>query len=108
MSKKLETENFWEIFLEVANNAFSVYIIYLQMYLRVYFNFLKPITGIIASCYMSEMSHIVIVQKERRFVYKTLLSFYIACGVHTFTLHSNLFFPNTIVFMNLFFVSDEW
>lgn len=75
------------------------------MYLRVYFNFLKPITGIIASCYMSEMSHIVIVQKERRFVYKTYKFLHCVWGkfadvfehiVKPFWIHTiNIFFSVT-------------
>ena len=35
VSKNQQTENYGEIFLEFANNAFSIYIIYLQVCLRV-------------------------------------------------------------------------
>ena len=34
------TENFAEIFFEIASNAFGVYISYLQIYLRIFFNLL--------------------------------------------------------------------
>ena len=32
-------KNFGEIFFEIANNPFFVYIFYLQIYLRMFFNF---------------------------------------------------------------------
>ena len=35
------TENFGEIYFEAANNAFGIYVTYIQIDLRVYFNFLK-------------------------------------------------------------------
>ena len=41
----LKTENIGEIFFEVANNSFGLYIIvYLQIYFRIFFNLLKPVT----------------------------------------------------------------
>ena len=38
------TENFQEMFTEVANTPFAVYILFVQVYLRIYFNMVKPIT----------------------------------------------------------------
>ena len=67
VSKNQQTQNFGDIFLEVINNAFSIYITE-----RV--SLLKSMTDIIASCYLSKKSGIVIIQKERRFAYKNLLS----------------------------------
>lgn len=58
--------------MEVANNAFVLYIDYLNVYSRVNFDFLKSVAYIITSGYMSE--------KSDNFVHKTLLSFYIPCG----------------------------
>ena len=40
----LKTENIGEIFFEVANNSFGLYVVYLQVYFRVFFNLLKPVT----------------------------------------------------------------
>ena len=37
-------ENFEEILFEIANNPLSVYIFYLHVYLRMFFNLLKPVT----------------------------------------------------------------
>ena len=37
----VKTENFGEIFFEIAKNPFGVYIVYLQTYFRVFFNLLK-------------------------------------------------------------------
>ena len=47
-------ENFGEIFSEVANNLFGIYVAYLQTYLRVFSNLLKPITRLITDEYLSE------------------------------------------------------
>ena len=41
------TENFGEIFYKVANNPFRLYIFYLEIYFRVYFNLLKAATKVI-------------------------------------------------------------
>ena len=73
VSKNQQTQNFRDIFLEVINNAFSIYITE-----RV--NLVKSMTDIIASCYLSKKFGIVIVQKERRFAYKNLLSLCILYG----------------------------
>ena len=40
----LKTENIGEIFFEIANNLFGLYVVYLQDYFRVFFNLLKPVT----------------------------------------------------------------
>lgn len=71
-TKNQQTESFGEIFVEVANNAFVLYIDYLNVCSRVNFDFLKSIADIITSGYMSE--------KSDNFVYKTLLSLHIPCG----------------------------
>ena len=48
------TENFGEIFFEVANNPFGVYIFNNEINLRVFFNLLKPVTEVIVDKYLSE------------------------------------------------------
>ena len=48
------TENFGEISFEAANNAFGIYVTYIQIDLRVYFNFLKCVTRLFESAYFGE------------------------------------------------------
>ena len=43
----MRTENFGQIFFEVPNNSFGIYVVHLQTYLKVFFNLLKPITELI-------------------------------------------------------------
>ena len=50
----MRTGNYGEIFFEIANNLFGVYIVYLQTYFRVFFNLLKPVTEVIMDYYLSE------------------------------------------------------
>lgn len=51
-----KTENYGELFFEVANNSFGVYIFYVQIYLRMFFNLLKPGTEMVIDSYLSEHS----------------------------------------------------
>ena len=60
------TENFGEISFEAVNNAFGIYVTYMQIDLRVYFNFLKCVTRLLKT--------------EKRFVKKKLFFLYIGCG----------------------------
>ena len=48
------TEKFGEIFFETVNNPFGVYIFCLQIYLRMFFNFLKPVTEKVVENYLAE------------------------------------------------------
>ena len=48
------TENFGETFFEIANNPFGAYIFYLQIYLRMLFNLLKPVTKKVVDNYLAE------------------------------------------------------
>ena len=50
----MRTENFGEIFFEISNNPFGVYIVYLQIYFRVFFNFLKSVTEVLIDNYLFE------------------------------------------------------
>ena len=53
-NKLLKTENFGEIFFEVGYNSLGLYVVYLQIYFRVYSNFLKPVTELITDKYLAE------------------------------------------------------
>ena len=48
------TENFGKIFFENANSPFGVYIFYLQVCLRMFFNLLKPVTEKVVENYFAE------------------------------------------------------
>ena len=49
------TENFNEIFSEIANTPFAVYVLFVQIYLRMYFNLFKLVTDIVVvNCLMSK------------------------------------------------------
>ena len=48
------TENFGEIFFEIASNPFGVYIFYLQIYLRMLFNLLKPVAEKVVDDYLAQ------------------------------------------------------
>ena len=50
----MRTENFGEIFFEISNNPFGVYIVYLQIYFRVSFNLLKSVTEVLIDNYLFE------------------------------------------------------
>ena len=74
------TENFGEIYFEAANNAFGIYVTYIQIDLRVYFNFLKCVTRLFESAYFGEGTGIVLLKTEKRFVKKKLFFLCISCG----------------------------
>ena len=46
------TENFHELFVEIANTPFAVYVLFVQIYLRMYFNLTKSITVVLNSIKM--------------------------------------------------------
>ena len=50
------TENFSEIFSEIANTPFGAYVLFVQIYLRMYFNLLKRVTDIIIENYLMDKS----------------------------------------------------
>ena len=50
----MRTENFCQTFFEVSSNSLGIYVAYLQTYLRVFFNLLKPITELITNKYLFE------------------------------------------------------
>ena len=50
----MRIENFGEIFFEISNNSFGVYIVYLQIYFRVFFNLLKSVTEVLIDNYLFE------------------------------------------------------
>ena len=73
------TENFNEIFTEIANTPFAVYVLFVQIYLRIYFNMVKPITEIvIENCLMNKRPSICRV-RELKQKYENIL-FLLYCG----------------------------
>ena len=74
------TENFGEIFFEVANNLFGIYVAYLQTYLRVFSNLLKPVTRLITDEYLSEHRCKKAVSKIKKRINNTLMSCYFETG----------------------------
>ena len=75
------TENFGEIFFEIANEPFGVYISYLQIYLKMFFNFLKPVTKEVVDNYLAERcSSKQAVSKIRKRLNNTLISCYSETG----------------------------
>ena len=49
------TKNFNEIFSEIANTPFALYVLFVEIYLRMYFNLLKSFTDIvIENCLMNK------------------------------------------------------
>ena len=61
------TENFNEIFREIANTSFVVYVLFVQIYLRIYFNIVKPITEIvIENCLMNKRPSICRVRELKQ------------------------------------------
>ena len=73
------TENFNEIFKEIANTLFAVYVLFVQIYLRIYFNMVKPITEIvIGNCLMNKRPSICRV-RELKQKYENIL-FLLYCG----------------------------
>ena len=49
-----KTENFGEVCFEIANNSFGVFIFYVQIYLRMFFDLPKPVTEIVIDNYLAE------------------------------------------------------
>ena len=41
------TEHFHELFVEIANTPYAIYILFVQIYLIMYFDLTKPITEIV-------------------------------------------------------------
>ena len=75
------TENFGEIFFEIANKPFSVYISYLPIYLRMFFNLSKLVTEKFVDNYLAERcSSKHTVSKIRKRLNNTVISCYPETG----------------------------
>ena len=75
------TEKFGEIFLEIANSPFGVYISYLQIYLRMFFNLLRLVPKKVVDNYVGERcSSKKTVSKIRKRLNNTLISCYSETG----------------------------
>ena len=60
--KKIEekkAENFGNIFFDSVNNSFSIYVLYLDNFLRIYLNLVNPINELIIENYLSENDSVV-------------------------------------------------
>ena len=77
----LKTENFGEIFFEVANNLFGLYTVYLQIYFRVFFNLLKPVTELIADKYLAESECKKVITKLKKKINKGCLLVILTLGL---------------------------
>ena len=75
------TENFHEIFTEVANTPFAVYVLFVQIYVTIYFNMVKPITEIvIENCLMNKRPSICCVKELKQKYENILFSLYCDSG----------------------------
>ena len=75
------TEKVGEIFFEIANNPFGVYIFYLQIYLRMIFSLLRLVTKKIVDNFLAERcSSKQTVSKIRKGLNNTLISCYSKMG----------------------------
>lgn len=70
-------ENFGKIFKEVGNSSFSLFVIFVQVYFRVYFNKLKCIIELVEDNYLFEKSSYV--QREKLKIRNTLLTNVLLC-----------------------------
>ena len=67
------TDNFNEIFTEIANAPFAVYILFVQIYLRIYFNMVKPITEIVTENYLMNKRPSICRVRELKQKYENIL-----------------------------------
>ena len=61
------------MFYEVANGPFGVYILYLQIYLRMFFNLRKPITDVVIENFLRNKSPSNCCVKELKQKYENIL-----------------------------------
>ena len=67
------TENFHEFFTQIANTPFAMGVLFVQIYLRIYFNMTKPITEIvIENCLINKRTSVSRV-KELKQKYENIL-----------------------------------
>ena len=69
-------ENFSEQFVEIANKSFGIYILFLQIYCRVFFNALSDVTGHVTENYLLELEIKKNVGKVKHKIFGILLSCY--------------------------------
>ena len=76
-----KTKQFGEVFYKLANGPFGVYILYLQIYLRMFFNLLKPITEVvIENCLRNKSSSNCRVKELKQKYENILFSLYCNTG----------------------------
>lgn len=66
LSHDPKSDNFSETFMEVANNSFGLYFIYVEVLFRVYFNKLNEIRDIIVYNYFTEKKNQIWVYSEEK------------------------------------------
>ena len=71
------TENFHEFFTEIANTPFAMEVLFVQIYLRIYFNMTKPITEIvIENCLINKRTSVSRVKELKQKYENILFSLY--------------------------------
>ena len=70
------TETFGELFIEITNNSFGLYIVYLQIYFRVFLNNSRDVTDFITESYLleAEIKRNAGITKQK--IFSTFLSCY--------------------------------
>ena len=68
------TETLGELFIEITNNSFGLYIVYLQIYFRVFLNNSRDVTDFITESYLleAEIKRNVGITKQK--IFSTFLS----------------------------------
>ena len=89
-------ENFGELFIEIANNWFGLYVLFLQIYFRVFLNALSDITNIVTENYLVEHEIKKDIGKVKQRTFGILLSCYYQTGAKLLT------FLNLILDANAF------
>ena len=71
------TENFHEFFTQIANTPFAMGVLFVQIYLRIYFNMTKPITEIvIENCLINKRTSVSRVKELKQKYENILFSLY--------------------------------
>ena len=89
-------ENFGELFIEIANNSFGLYVLFLQIYFRVFLNALSDITNIVTENYLVEHEIKKDIGKVKQRTFGILLLCYYQTGAKLLT------FLNLILDANAF------
>ena len=72
-------ENFGEFFIETVNNLFGLYILFLQIYFRVFLNALSDVTNLVTGNYLLEHE----IKKDTGKVKKRIFGMLLSCDCQT-------------------------